>query len=702
MPQNTITPAAQRRETQQLPLGAVPGVEIRDLPLQTRVQPIGEVNAETRSAEMTWTTGAAVQRYDWWNERGYLEELSLDPAHVRMDRLLSGRAPMLNTHSRWRLNDVLGVVDVAALEPEPTCTVRFSKREDVEPIYQDVLDRIIANVSVGYAVYQYERIPPTKEGEMWRYRAIDWEPFEVSLVPVGAEVNSAVRAADGADSAPEQQLRTYPCQFIDVVRSTPAAAGNSTQEERAMPPEDNTQQPAANTGAATQQNADAQQRALEQARVEGGRAEAERQTGIREAVRMGGLEPAFADELIGREGMTAQDAGLAVLREIAKRGEASSTRSAADIQTILDETDRRREAIGDAIVLRANPRAVTDAPRLAAARQYRGMTLIDMAREAIELAGGRARGLSRREIATASLNLDSDLRVRAGMQSTSDFPNILANTVRRTLRQAYQLQPRTFVPWTRMATAPDFKEVARTQLSESTVFQKVKEGGEYKAITFGDSAEKYALGKYGGIVTLTWETLVNDDLGAFDRIPFALAAEAAALEGDLVYGILTSNPAMADGTALFHANHGNLAASGSAISDTALTAGRSAMRKQTGMKGRVLNLTPSYLVVGPDKEGEANKYTSTQFVAAKSVDINPAYNTSLEVVVDPRIPGNAWHLIAEPAMVDTIEYSYLEGEDGLYTEQRTGFEVDGVQVKARHVFAAKAIDWRGLYKNGGA
>ena len=53
-------------------------------------------------------------------------------------------------------------------------------------------------------------------------------------------------------------------------------------------------------------------------------------------------------------------------------------------------------------------------------------------------------------------------------------------------------------------------------------------------------------------------------------------------------------------------------------------------------------------------------------------------------------------------MIDTIEYMYLEGEEGLFTETKQGFEVDGLMVKARHVFAAKAIDYRGLYKNGGA
>jgi len=670
--------------------------ERRDLPLMGRSAEVGTVDRDARTVQLVWTTGARVQRYDWYNDRYYLEELSLDPAHVRMGRLQSGSANLLNTHSSYDLSDVLGVVTEASLDGDQgSASVRFSQRDDVQPYFQDVVDGIIRNVSVGYRIYKMERIAPAVDGDLWIYRAVDWEPYELSLVPVPADPGATTRSAEQG-----QQQRTFACEFFD--QSTPAAAGNTTRKETNMPGENTTTQPAATTTAATQTAAVVDQRALDAAREEGARAEGERQSGIREAVRLGGLDEAFAVQLIAERSMSAADAGMAVLREQAKRSAATPTRSAADIQTTRDETDARRAAMGDAIVLRANPRAFNDAARMDAARQFRGMDLMDMARQAIELGGGNCRGLSKREIAVMALNLDRDMQVRGGMSSTSDFPEILGNTVGRSLRQAYQVQTRTFLPFCRPSTAPDFKQVARTQLSEASALQKVNEGGEYKAISFGDSAEKYSLGKYGGIVSITWESLINDDLSAFDRMPMAIAAEAAALEGDIVYGILTGNPNMADGVALFHATHANLAGSGTAISEAALSAGRAAMLKQKGLKNRVLNVKPSFLVVGPDKEFEANKFTSANFVAAKSVDINPVYNTSLEVIVDARITGNLWHLIAEPGLIDTIEYAYLEGEEGLFTEQRRGFEVDGLQIKARHVFAAKAIDWRGLYQNPGA
>src|SRR3546814_20570171 len=123
------------------------------------------------------------------------------------------------------------------------------------------------------------------------------------------------------------------------------------------------------------------------------------------------------------------------------------------------------------------------------------------------------------------------------------------------------------------------------------------------------------------------------------------------------------------------------------------------MRKQTSPAGRQLNLSPVYLVTGPDYEGDANKYTSAQFVAAKSVDINPAYNTSLQVIIEGRLTGNQWYLMASPGVINTIEYAYLEGAEGLFTEHRQGFTVDGLELKARHVFAAQQFDFTGMVKN---
>src|SRR3546814_2607183 len=68
--------------------------------MMTREAPITNVavDGENRIVSLLWTGGAPVRRYDWWNDRYYIEELSLEPEHVRMGRLQSGRAPLCDTH----------------------------------------------------------------------------------------------------------------------------------------------------------------------------------------------------------------------------------------------------------------------------------------------------------------------------------------------------------------------------------------------------------------------------------------------------------------------------------------------------------------------------------------------------------------------------------------------------------------------------
>ena len=221
-----------------------------------------------------------------------------------------------------------------------------------------------------------------------------------------------------------------------------------------------------------------------------------------------------------------------------------------------------------------------------AARQYRGMTLLELARESLGNAGVNTRGLSRDEVATRALH------------STSDFPEILSAVTNKTLRQAYEAYPRTFMLFCRQVLATDFKAMHRVQLGEAPQLLEVGESGEFKRGTLGESKESYKVKTYGRVVAITRQTLINDDLDAFTRIPAMYGNSIAQLESDVVWGVITSNPAMADGSALFHANHKNLAGTGAALAVDAVGAARAAMAKQTGLdKKTVLNVRPAFLIV---------------------------------------------------------------------------------------------------------
>jgi ATP-dependent protease ClpP protease subunit len=362
-----------------------------------------------------------------------------------------------------------------------------------------------------------------------------------------------------------------------------------------------------------------------------------------------------------------------------------------------DETATYREGAILATLNRKDPQAFKHDER---SQQFRGFNLMDLARDCVERAGIRTRGMSRGEVAIKAL------------QSTSDFPNILEAVITKTLRRGYEGTSRTFVPWTRQATLPDFKEVSRVQLSGAPNLKRVLEGAEYEFGTFSDGAEKYRVQKYGRIVAITWETIINDDLNALTSIPMAFGASAGDLESDIVYGVLTANAALSDNVALFHATHGNLGTPAALIDavhpdpsvESPLAEARKMMLLQKGLEGRYITVRPRFLMVPPDLYEAALKVTGAGFAAARAQDKN-VIGPSLTPIEEPRLHDDsetAFYLAADPTSVDTIEYAYLEGHEGVFTESKAGFEVDGLQVKCRHVFGAKAIDHRGLFKNAGA
>ena len=626
------------------------------IPMQTRkaqFQP-DTVNAEARTATLVWTTGAAVRRFDWWEGRAFYEELSLEEGHVHMERLNNG-APLLNSHAQYDLRDIIGVVERAWIENgEGHAEVRFSEREDADAIFRDVAGGIIRNVSVGYMVHKYEAVSEDENG-VRTIRAVDWTPAEISLVPVPADAGAGVRS----------QMPTSDCEIINLNRA-------DSPEEIAMT--ENV------TPAAESATPEVPQIDPETVRTEAIAAERTRMGEITKLCQRHGLTDLSA-KLI-EDGTSIEKARAIVLDELAERDAKAPTLPRTEI--VRDETETRRAGMENTILYRSGRAKLDDN-----GRRFVGLSLLEMGRRTLEAQGIRTEGMSRMQLAERVLH------------GTGDFAEILANVANKTLRDAYQAQARSFTMWARQNTAVDFKEMARTQLGDAPVLKKVNENGEFTYGTIGEGAEKYQLATYGRIVGITRQAIVNDDLGAFSRVLPAFGAQAANLESETVYGILNSNPEMADGTDLFHADHGNLAGTGAAISVSTLGIGRADMRKQTGINGMPINVSPSFLVVPPDLETVAQQFTSTQYMPEAGSNINPFAGT-LQVIADSRLTdAAAWFLVANPSQIDTIEYSYLEGNEGVYLETRNGFSVDGVEIKARLDFAAKAIDWRGMWKNAG-
>jgi hypothetical protein len=339
-----------------------------------------------------------------------------------------------------------------------------------------------------------------------------------------------------------------------------------------------------------------------------------------------------------------------------------------------------------------------------------------MARESLELRGSPTRGKNRNQIVDEAMAPTGRGGVQyfgGGAETSSDFPGILANVANKTLRQAYEAWPQTYQPFCRQVTAPDFKPINRAQLNDIGSLMPLNEKGEYKRAILNDSIINYSLGTFGNIVAITRKAIINDDLQAFTRISALLGVAAAQRQSDIVWGIVTNNTQlMQDGNVLFSAPHNNLLTGASsaltystaADSTAALTTARATMRQQKGPNGTHLNLVPRFIAVGTALETPLLKLISPMNIASSDVTkVVPDWVRSITPIVESRLDATApaWYVIADPAQIDTIEYCFLEGQEGVYFETRMGYEVDGVELKARMDFAAAAIEQRGLLKCAG-
>ncbi len=662
-------------------------------------------NEADNTIDCVWTnTGALVRRYDWYRDTYFDEELVVTPDAVDMTRFEAGVVQAIDNHRIYGgIDAIVGVAIRGSIQNgEGRATLRLSGRPEMAGKVGDIKAGVIRAISFGYNVRKYEITPAIDRadgGTVPLYRAIEWEPYEISFVTVPADAHASTR---------EQPTGGSPCEFIT---RAPAHSVSSNQEDNMInatqpgaqnpAPVDNTRSATVPAPAATPAPA-ASPAAAPAADDVAARAAADAATRAADITEMCARHGVtnLAAGLI-RSGNSVDQARAAVLEELARNDAARGGHQNTRIQVVTDEHQVRMAGIEEAMMHRIHAGTkLTDN-----GRQYRGMSLLEIGRDFLEAQGVNTRGMERMRLAQEMLHF------RSGMHGTSDFAALFANVASKRLRDAYAENVGTYTQWARRApNAPDFKNINIVQLSGAPELLRTNEHGEFKYGTMIDAGTSYALVTYGRMVSLTRQAIINDDLRAFERLVSAFGASSSRLENRLVYSQLTGNPTMGDGVALFDAAaHKNLGAgAGSALQLSALKAGRTAMRLQKGLQGEELNLAPNFLIVPATLEQDAYQLTSSNYVPAKQGDVNEfrtGGRTAVEPIVEPILDGvsdKEWYLASSNSQIDTVEYCYLDGAEGPVIDSQNGFEIDGVTWKCRLDFAAKAVDHRGLYKGAGA
>lgn len=294
--------------------------ETRQMPMQTldAVFLAQSANADRRTIDVQFYSGATVERYNFWTDKTYFLRFEVTEQACDLSRLNKG-APLLNSHNSYSISSILGVVEKAWLEGgKGMATVRFSQRPEVEPFWQDVKSGVIRNISMGANTSKYtvdENGPDGKE--LWT--ATKWQPMEISLVSVPADADARTQLSAN------QPL--YPCLLQRLHRAS------SQQEDKTMTEQNLSQTETKPAAPQTQPAAGTAPAGAQDSLAASLQAERERVAHILKSVRALNLDQKLADEMI-QNGVTLEAAKERLFNLAVEAGEAAKIRPSAPVQNL--------------------------------------------------------------------------------------------------------------------------------------------------------------------------------------------------------------------------------------------------------------------------------------------------------------------------------------------------------------------------------
>lgn len=638
------------------------------------------INEEERTVELSFSSEAPYER--WFGN----EILSHDPEAIDLSRLNEvgvllfshgydanyGRMPIGIIKKAW----------VDESEHKARAIVQFDDDEDSEKVFKKVVKGIIKGVSVGYSVDSWEEVKPGKTSANGRFMgpaqvALKWQPFEISIEPTPADpsvgvgrnhkIPSVWENGEGEDEG-MKGLKMIALAAQGLMHAPDTGGGNGgggTGERAATPP-----------AAPNPNETEIQQRAIA--------AERQRTTEINDLCRNFNMDPTT---YLG-DGSSVEVVKDAILKKQIE----SNKPQQSGIRVVTEETDKFRAAASDALLMRAG-RSVSNPA--AGATELRVMRMRDLAVDCLQRAG----------IDGAHRMSDEDLLKRALSPDTT-FQSIISNAANKTLSQAYQEAPTTFQYWTGKGSNSDFKAAEHYRISEAGELQLNPQNGviPYDSAMKDEKVTKAVL-TYAERWGFTREAFINDDLTVLSRVPAAYVIAAKRGVNKLVYKMLASNPIIFDGENLFSAPHNNLGTAG-AIGTTTMSEGRRMMRTQKGIRGEsTLNIAPKFLLVPAALETDAARFRASESDPSQTNSgVANVFRNNYDIVVDAELDQyseSSWYMAADANIADTIEVTYLRGQEEPTLETDIPFDRLGMDFRIYFDYGVTILDSRGMFKNPG-
>lgn len=320
--------------------------------------------------------------------------------------------------------------------------------------------------------------------------------------------------------------------------------------------------------------------------------------------------------------------------------------------------------------------------------------------------------------------------------ASGDFANAAFEVLDREMLARYEDLPAVWTGYAARTTVRDFKKKKMVDLlGGRAALSRVPELTEYPARAVSKALYEMSVGKFGDRFAISWEAMVNDELGELADLPGHLAVGARDTESRIATSLLTAgtgpNGAYFSATAwgrtydestnTFSGGSSNLLAGNPALTAQSLSDALTAIQSRRDLEGRPIVVQAFVLVVPPALEVAArNILSATEIrttVGGTTTIVGNWLSGKVTVVVDPWLPvldtgpqaATTWYLLPAPTASRKAFYvAFLRGHETpdlrvkADTGQRVGggnipaeegsFDIDDIQYRIRHVVGSVGTD----------
>jgi phage major head subunit gpT-like protein len=317
------------------------------------------------------------------------------------------------------------------------------------------------------------------------------------------------------------------------------------------------------------------------------------------------------------------------------------------------------------------------------------------------------------EVQRAAFGMRGQREIQASGFSTLNLSGILGNTANKFLEEGWMAVDQAWRSISSRASVRDFKTATTYSLTGDLQFEEMGATSEFTHGTAGSTSYTNKADTYGRMFAITRQDLINDDLGALSAVPRRIGRGAGLKLNNVFWTVFLNN------STHFASGNSNVSTgAGSALttSGTAINAAEVIWWAQTDPDGEPLGIMPSIILVPPTLKNTAQRImNSSDMAGSTTADALQAsgniYQGRYTVVTSPYMENTnytgystaAWYLLANPAILSTIEVAFLNGRDMPTVETADAdFNVLGVQMRGYSDFGVSLHEPRAGVRSAGS